>query len=854
MQQHRHRHAQRAVHQHAPAGDPPPTAARRGLAAVLPLALVLALVLALAIPLSGIGAAPAAAADAASSTAPVIEPVLRPLTSAGTAASPHTAAAPSTATDPAAPTLASTDLSTAAAVLHAQRRAPFRPVTTSTSPASNPALVQTYSDTCGDARVGDLTQLTALDDGQLVGWLWQTCIEAPFVGTEDELVLFAIDATPTTPQPTLDILIGQYLDGYVLIIHTLGSPDADDWVVVAEGFGELGRDARGRVHEGLFIFDAVAAFFPTEYRFEVASFVGDDAVDELPKPGHPLPTFPTVCTQLALDRAQLLVSPEHTAAVHAELEAAGHRVVDTAPSIGLLVLEGASDVQLAALAADPRSMEVERVVGRDQPAPAPGDTPAGIVRSSAVHPVADDVRLAATADALWPAEQLRLPAAWQLVPRHPAHVAVVDSGVDPVRDGLNGRVGAGFDAITRRAVPAGLSTSMGDHGTSVAALVAAAGDPRVLGANPGAVVRPIRINSHDGCLASDRIAIAIDAAASMPEVRIINLSFGGPDLTAAEAAAIERAESRGLILVAASGNDGEVFPDRPVFPAAHPAVLAVGASTRQGFVAPFSQQATVDVIAPGAEVPTYGPFARVVPGDGTSLSAPLVSGALSLWLATNPVASAATARAAVLAATTPVPGAFGAGAGILDVGALLENEGSWQRFPDVAPTSTHGPAIEAIARAGITSGYADGTFGPRDNVRRGQMSSFLTNAFELDTAGAPDPGFPDVSMSSTHGPAIAAVVAERIAGGYADGTFRPGRDVTRGQMAAFLAGALELDLGPATGASRFPDVTGTTHAAAIEAIALADITSGYADGTFRPNDPVTRGQMASFLAKALGLG
>ena len=161
--------------------------------------------------------------------------------------------------------------------------------------------------------------------------------------------------------------------------------------------------------------------------------------------------------------------------------------------------------------------------------------------------------------------------------------------------------------------------------------------------------------------------------------------------------------------------------------------------------------------------------------------------------------------------------------------------------------STHAGFIEAIAAAGITSGCAVDRYCPHDGVSRGQMSAFLVRAFDLPAA--PDAGFSDTA-GSFFAADIDAVTAAGIAGGFPDGTFRPQAVVTRGQMATFLAGALDLE----AGASSFPDVPGDhVHAPSISAVADAGITTGFPDGTYRPGDQVTRGQMASFLGRALDL-
>ena len=112
------------------------------------------------------------------------------------------------------------------------------------------------------------------------------------------------------------------------------------------------------------------------------------------------------------------------------------------------------------------------------------------------------------------------------------------------------------------------------------------------------------------------------------------------------------------------------------------------------------------------------------------------------------------------------------------------------------------------------------------------------------------PRFTDVA-GTTFETEINAVAAAEIAGGRADGSFDPGGSVTRGQMARFLAAALDL---PAAANSELTDIEGTTFEAEIRAIEAAGITGGRADGSFDPGGSVTRGQMARFLFTALELG
>lgn len=165
---------------------------------------------------------------------------------------------------------------------------------------------------------------------------------------------------------------------------------------------------------------------------------------------------------------------------------------------------------------------------------------------------------------------------------------------------------------------------------------------------------------------------------------------------------------------------------------------------------------------------------------------------------------------------------------------------------DIAGT-THEEGIRAIVDAGIAVGFTDGTFRPEQELTRGQMASLLVEAFDLEASGPDATPYVDVA-GTTHEASIRAITRAGIAQGYPDGTFRPEAPVKRGHMATLLAGAagLEADVEPP-----FTDVAGTTHEMSIRAIAQAGIAQGYPDGTFRPWRAVTRGQMATFLARTL---
>ena len=159
----------------------------------------------------------------------------------------------------------------------------------------------------------------------------------------------------------------------------------------------------------------------------------------------------------------------------------------------------------------------------------------------------------------------------------------------------------------------------------------------------------------------------------------------------------------------------------------------------------------------------------------------------------------------------------------------------------------HGTNIGKVATAQIAGGYPDGTYRPNDPVTRAQMAAFLQRAYRLPAADSPT--FPDI-VGTTHEPAIRAVANRRIATGDTRGMYRPNDVVTRGQMAAFIARAEGLSLDGA--GPSFCDTAGHAFEREIRAVAAAGIANG-SNGCFNPNGGVTRGQMATFLANALNL-
>ena len=163
--------------------------------------------------------------------------------------------------------------------------------------------------------------------------------------------------------------------------------------------------------------------------------------------------------------------------------------------------------------------------------------------------------------------------------------------------------------------------------------------------------------------------------------------------------------------------------------------------------------------------------------------------------------------------------------------------------------NTHEGYIEAIAAIGVTNGCSSEPmrFCPSEIVSRAEMASFLARALELPASFTDH--FTD-DDGTTHEANINAVADAQITLGVGDGKYDPNGVVTRAQMASFLARGLEL---PASTNDHFADDDGDPHEAAINAVADRRITLGCGGGSYCPEEPVRRDQMATFMGRALDL-
>ena len=172
-------------------------------------------------------------------------------------------------------------------------------------------------------------------------------------------------------------------------------------------------------------------------------------------------------------------------------------------------------------------------------------------------------------------------------------------------------------------------------------------------------------------------------------------------------------------------------------------------------------------------------------------------------------------------------------------------------FKDVEKSSPYYDAIIWAADKGVTTGKTADTFGINDGCTRAQIVTFLyraagSPAVKADTVNP----FTDVSKDSVYYNAILWAVEKGITKGTTETTFDPNAVCTRGQIVTFLFRA-SGDEKVATGTD-FADVASGSYCADAVAWAVANkVANGFADGTFRPEATCTRGQAVTFIYRAL---
>jgi hypothetical protein len=284
----------------------------------------------------------------------------------------------------------------------------------------------------------------------------------------------------------------------------------------------------------------------------------------------------------------------------------------------------------------------------------------------------------------------------------PVTVAVIDSGMDVGHPDLVGRIApGGFNFLAGAkdlTAQQNLEDDMG-HGTHTGGTIVANANNKIgiTGATSAAVkVLPLRVLSHsftrfayNGRMISEYVADAVRYAISK-NAAVINLSLTWPKLVDSESArsAIQEAIQKGIVVVAAAGNERK---QKPAFPCSYPGVLCVGAITNTGDLSGYSNYGgNVDILGPGDDI--IGPYPRDLDSllrirgyekmSGTSMASPLVAAVAAELRSSHPEWSATEVIARILSSARQMKGQENTLYGLVNLKRALEAKPEPVFMPD----------------------------------------------------------------------------------------------------------------------------------------------------------------------------
>jgi len=225
----------------------------------------------------------------------------------------------------------------------------------------------------------------------------------------------------------------------------------------------------------------------------------------------------------------------------------------------------------------------------------------------------------------WALTKIQAPQAWDLTTGcSTISIAVLDTGVDMSHPDLSGKVVGNVNYSS-----SGTVSDVYGHGTHVAGIAAAATNngQGVAGLGYNSAILNVKVLGDDGAGTYSAVAYGIVWAADHG-ARVINMSLGGTSLSSTLQDAVNYAWGKGVVLVAAAGNNGN---NVPFYPAYFQNVIAVASTDSTDSLTPYSDRGDwVDVAAPGDSIWSTRPNNSYGSMSGTSMASPHVAGLAAL--------------------------------------------------------------------------------------------------------------------------------------------------------------------------------------------------------------------------------
>jgi subtilisin family serine protease len=387
-----------------------------------------------------------------------------------------------------------------------------------------------------------------------------------------------------------------------------------------------------------------------------------------------------------------------------------------------------------------------------------------------------------------------------------------------------------------------------------------------------------------------------DGTLPRPDLRpqVVSNSWGAVCADAVTRGAVRAWTDAGIFASFASGDEGELAA-----PAAFPEAFAVGAVDDQtGEVALFNGvgpscydgSVRPQILAPGVSIHSSLEGGYSSGWSGSSMAQAHIAGVAALIIAARPdlsvsqvryaltstagfepymgarpnnsygwglVAAAAAYRSIQPATPLPTPAPYtptGSPPNLFSPTPLPTpppEPGCQARFDDVPPSHWAASYIQWFYCRGYVSGYGNNRFGPDRFTSRAQFAKMIVLSENWPLVTPATPSFVDVPSAFWAYAYIETARAHGVVSGYADGTFEPVSNITRGQLAKILVQSQGwTPIQPAR--PTYSDV-GPDHWAFgwVETVYRHRVASGYSDGSFRPRQYVTRAQLSKMLYLAV---
>lgn len=162
--------------------------------------------------------------------------------------------------------------------------------------------------------------------------------------------------------------------------------------------------------------------------------------------------------------------------------------------------------------------------------------------------------------------------------------------------------------------------------------------------------------------------------------------------------------------------------------------------------------------------------------------------------------------------------------------------------------------IQGLVEKKVINGYPDGTFKPENNITREEATTIVANYIGSEEIKKEKESFSDVKKERWSYTAIENLVEKKVINGYPDGTFKPVKDMTRAEFAAIINIYLKKNNKiEKKEDKKLKDIDKHWAKPMIEEVANSGYINGYPDGTFRPENNITRAEVATIIGMIDGI-